>query len=260
MPSRALAVISILTLTIACGDSQRVTGPSQAAARPVPESPQPTVDHSIMKPASPMSLMVFPGGPELAPPAVRILLSRANTPVSGVRVTFAFSNGTRSSAVTDRDGYARTDNWDLDFSRSAESVVATADDVSNSIQFTATILRKTPMAIYELQTIAGKELPLTYQGGGQTWDITSGRYVLFDDGTYIFGYEVDGKQGWGRMLQFIRHDSSIEFYLSQETAPASQFYADRGYLFSTGALNGGTMVMKYEDFIDFDEEVYRLRQ
>jgi hypothetical protein len=191
---------------------------------------------------------------------VQLVRSRVNTPVPGVRVTFAFSDGTRESAVTDKDGYARADKWQLDYSKSVERVIATADDVSNSIEFTATIMRETPVAIYELQTIAGNELPLTYSGGGRSWDITGGRYVLFADGTYIFGYEVDGKQGWGRLHRFVRRDSSIEFYLDAAAAPQSRFYADRNYLFSTGKMNGTTMVMKYEDFIDFEEEIYRAKQ
>ncbi len=253
MASRIPAAVSIFVLTIACQDG-RSTGPTQT------ETARATPDQSVMTPYTPTSFLVFPGEETFRRPAVRIVLSRSLQPVLGTRVTFSFSDGTSTSSVTDKNGYARAEQWRIDYTKSGDSVVATAEGVSNSIKFTASILRKTPIAIYDLQSIGGRQLPETYTGGGMSWSVTGGRYALFDDGTYLFGYEIDGQQGWGPLLTFIRRGSWIQFYLDAATAPASWFYAERGYLFSTGALNGRTMVMKYEDYIDFEEEIYLARQ
>lgn len=250
MSSRLLAV-SILAFTIGCRDSQTVTGPAALAVKPL----APTASNPVMVASSPATFSVLPGE-EAAPAAVRILLSRDWTPVSGTRVTFAYSDGATKSVVTGADGYARTDKWQLDYTKSSDSVIATADGISGAAKFTALILHKETVAVYDLKLIGGQSLPITYSGGNTSWAVTGGHYTLFSDGTYVFGYEIDGKPRWNVPLPFIRRESSIEFYLTPAAAPQSQFYANNGYLFSTGTLTSSGMSVVYTDPVDFEDEVY----
>jgi hypothetical protein len=136
----------------------------------------------------------------------------------------------------------------------------TAPDASTPNAPNAPDTERAAIATYDLQSIAGQTLPITYHGGGNSWTITGARYRLFADGTYQFGYEYDGSQAWGPALQYIQRGSIIEFYLSQATAPQSTFYAGNHYLFSTGTVNGGAMSVKYTDPIDFEDEIYVLKQ
>jgi hypothetical protein len=108
--------------------------------------------------------------------------------------------------------------------------------------------------------VGGQSLPISYSGGGSSWTVTGGSYRLFDDGTYTWGYEMDHLQVWHNPLPYLRAEGKIEFYLSYESAPESSFYKDRGYLFATGTINGNAMTVKYEDPVDFEDEVYVAKQ
>lgn len=244
MLSRLVAV-SILALSVGCRDSQNATGPAQT----------PATSSAVMIGSSPLQFSVLPGDAVPAP-AVRITLSPGNTPVPGTRVTFAYSDGSSKSVVTNAEGWARTDKWQLDFTKSSDSVIATADGVSGAITFTASIIHKAAIAIYDLKSIGGKALPIAYGGGGTSRVVTGGQYTLYEDGFYTFGYEINGIPSRGSLHPFIRRDSSIAFFLS---APQSQFYANNGYLFSTGTLNSSGMAVVYTDPVDFDDEVYAKR-
>jgi hypothetical protein len=117
------------------------------------------------------------------------------------------------------------------------------------------------VAIYDLTSIGGRSLPQTYSGGGTSWQITGGHYELFDDGTYLWGYDYSGVTRWSlRPLPYTRNGSTLTFYLDNAAAPESQFYAGNHYLFSTGTLSGGAMAVAYTDPIDFEAETYSLHQ
>lgn len=249
MSSRLLAV-SILMFTIGCGDSQTVTSPVGPAVKPLAPSNNP-----VMVAASPLEFSVLPGQ-QATPTLVRIVLSSDGTPVTGTRVAFAYSDGTSQSVVTGADGYARADKWQLDYTKSSDSLIVTADGISGTTKFTAMIIHKAILAVYDLKSIGGQSLPISYVVGSGSRTITGGHYTLFDDGTYTWGYDIDGKTEAGWALPFINRGTAIEFYLSQARAPASQFYANNGYLFSTGSLTGSGMSVVYTDYVDFDDEVY----
>ena len=238
-----LLAASIFAVTIGCRDSQGVTAP--------------LTNIPVMTASSPTEFSVFPGVEMSTPPVVRVTLSEHWVPIPGIRVTFAYTDGSTKSVLTDADGYARTDTWPLDSAKTSDRVVATAEGISGAIKFTALIIHKPLIAIYDLKSIGGNALPRTYSGGGTGWTVTGGHYALFSDGTYIFGYEFDGRQSWSIPQTFIDRGSQTDFYLSHETA--SQFYAERGYLFSTATVFSGGMSVVYTDFVDFEDEVYKKR-
>lgn len=112
---------------------------------------------------------------------------------------------------------------------------------------------------YDLVKIGGQALPLTYSGGGSTWQVTGGRYELMSDGTYFFYYvgtpwggRKPGPDGW-----FVRTDrGTIEFYYAGSIGP---FYAERNRHFASGRLTDAGMVVDYEDTVDFEQEIYLKR-
>ena len=89
-------------------------------------------------------------------------------------------------------------------------------------------------------------------------------YELMANGTYYWDYYADGVRRSPRDRPIGRYevlaDGVIRFYMDPSRAPQSSFYAGRGYLFSTGHVSGDTMTVVYEDSIDFENEVYRLRR
>lgn len=111
---------------------------------------------------------------------------------------------------------------------------------------------------FDLETIGGVALPLSYSGGGSTWQIVGGRYDLRADGLYSFYYlglpervPSETPTGW-----YIRTGRTIEFYTS---GPVGPFYLERNRHFSTGVLTEHGLIVDYEDYIDFEREVYRRR-
>ena len=108
---------------------------------------------------------------------------------------------------------------------------------------------------FDLQSIGGRPVPLSYSGGGSSWEIIGGRYELMADGTYYFYYRSlpdngrpSSPTGW-----YTVSNGTIYFYYA---GPVGPFYLERNRLFSTGIVSGNVMVVEYEDFIDFETEVY----
>jgi hypothetical protein len=248
MYSRMLAAVSIFALTAACQDSRSIVAPTDYVT---------DQSHPIMVAESPSLFSLFQGD-DVPAPSVRVIWSSTGNAFAGVPVSFTFGDGNVVKATTDADGNASA-YWPLDYSKSADSVMVAADGISGTMKFKALIVNKATVATYELQSIGGRALPITYGGGDTTWAVTGGRYRLFGDSTYVFGYEINGKQGWGPLLPYFKRDSTIEFYLTRESAPLSSFYANLNYLFSTGTANGGGMSVKYTDPIDFEDEIYVLK-
>ena len=248
MYSRMLVAVSVFALTAACQDAQNIAAPNS----PTGDQGQP-----IMSAASSNLFSVYPGD-DVPAPTVQIIRSGTGRAFAGVPVSFTFGDGAVVKATTGADGNASA-NWPIDYTKSVDSVVAKADGVAGTVVFKALIVHTAVVATYELQTIGGRRLPISYSGGGSGWNVTGGRYRLFSDGTYMSGYELDGKQQWGPVLSYFRRDSTIEFYLSPETERASIFYANINYLFATATLKGELMSVKYSDPVDFEDEVYSLK-
>jgi hypothetical protein len=192
--------------------------------------------------------------------------TRSGMPLANVPVWFvAGPEGGEigdSIVMTERSGAARAGTWRLGNTPGENTVTASVAG-GLSVTFTAAVKRWTVIATYDLESIGGRALPLTYSGGGETWTIAGGHYVLADDGTYAFGYEIADRKWTGAditcsMAQYTVADSIVTFYLEAGSYPGSAFYQERGGLFSTGTRSGNRMTVKYEDFIDFEDEVYVL--
>jgi hypothetical protein len=167
-----------------------------------------------------------------------------------------------SIVMTEPSGAARAGTWRLGSSPGDNTVTASVT-ASVPVTFTAAAKPWNVIATYDLESIGGRALPLTYSGGGDSWTITGGHYVLADDGTYAFGYEVFNQEWTAAdvacsLAQYTVADSTLTFYLEPGSYPASQFYQERGGWFSTGTRTGNRMTVKYQDFIDFEDEVYIL--
>ena len=113
------------------------------------------------------------------------------------------------------------------------------------------------VASYDLVEIGGKALPVTYSGGGATWAVTGGHYFLMADNTFAFGYDFDGSSTAKPVGTVVWVDATtVKFYQYPGSYPQSTFYKERNGLFATGRIEGSTMTVTYEDFIDFEVEKY----
>jgi hypothetical protein len=208
--------------------------------------------------------IVAPGETLTNWPSIKVEMRPSRRPVEGVVVQFAIGSAAPISVTTDANGLARLPSWTVGSQSGEYSVTATAEG-GLTAKATALVISGPALSMsFELETMGGKPLPQTFSGGGATWDITGGQYELMADGTYYWDYYADGARRSPRDRPLGRYDvladGVIMFYLDPSRAPQSIFYADRGYLFSTGHLSGGTMTVDYQDFIDFEKEVYVLRR
>jgi Bacterial Ig-like domain len=216
---------------------------------------------------SPLPTCGRPGQNALHAPTVLVTSSRSGTRLANVPVRFVVGpeGGEISDPVvmTDASGVARAGTWRLGNTPGQNTLTASVAG-SVPVTFTAAVVtRWNVVATYDLETIGGRALPLTYSGGGASWTITGGHYVIAADGTYAFGYELDNAKWTAAdipcsMSQYTADGSTLLFYLTPGSYPASRFYEERGGLFSTGTVSGNRMTVKYEDFIDFEDEVYVL--
>lgn len=185
---------------------------------------------------------------------------RANVPVS---FTVTRGGGTLSTAetVSDSNGVARAGTWRMGTTADLNLVTAALQNGTSLTIGIQTALAARVIAIFQLLTVGGQPLPQTYSGGGSSWTITGGHYYLGDNGTYAFGYEFGPTEAPATICSNARYVSgsvAIDFFLADGSYPQSQFYAQRNGHFARGALDGSTMSVKYEDFIDFEDEVYEL--
>jgi len=243
------------SLTLACGGAEV---PSPTATEPTPPPPKPTAGRIVA--LSPDTMSADPGWEVAIAPTVRVTDSSGSLPVPGVSVGFTITAGHGSIrnalAVTDSDGVATVGSWQPGDTATADTLVATAPGLG-SVVFSARVLSRRVIARFDLQSIDGDSLPVTYPGGET---LVGGRYILFDDGSATLGYDLGTGVYSAYPLAYtisgqIDGRARILFILP---GPMSPFYAQHGGLFSTGDCVNGTMSMTYTDFIDFDSEVYVL--
>jgi len=258
---------SILSMSV-CAMIALACRPDSTAPPRLPQSPAaiPPADSTpVLAAFSSLRTCGRPGGNAREAPVVRVT-TRSGTPLVNVPVRFVVGPGGGeigdSIVMTERSGAARAGTWRLG-STPGENTVTASVAGGLSVTFTAAVKLWNVIATYDLESIGGRALPLTYSGGGDTWSITGGHYVLADDGTYAFGYEVSDRRWTGAdiscsMAQYTAADSTLTFYLEPGSYPGSAFYQERGGLFSKGTVSGNRMTVKYEDFIDFEDEVYVL--
>ncbi len=224
--------------------------PSQllfAAARPIPDSCQ------------------TPGETIAQGPAV-LVTDSGGVPVGNVLITFELLSGGGTleygSAATDANGLASAGAWTLGAGAGVNFVrafPANGDSVTKSVYFSvSTASVSKVVAVFQLVTIGGLPLPQTYAGSGT---ITGGHYFLAANGTFEFGYEFGATAVPATICSSARYvtgSSAIDFYLAPGSYPLSMFYAQGFGLFSSATLHDASLLVKYVDTLDFEDETYTL--
>jgi hypothetical protein len=192
---------------------------------------------------TPVSFMTTPGATIESSklPAVRVLYPNS-FPAFGVTVDFAQDAGRSYSAVTDASGIARLDSWQINSAVGNHTISAKISGQERLV-YSAFIHGKV-VAAFDLS----EGLPLSHLGIG------GAHYVLFDDGTYVHYYTdrvTDESILYPNGSYTIKDSSTIEFSTQMGVFPA---------MAATGKLNGQKLTVNYEDFIDFDPEVYARRE
>jgi hypothetical protein len=210
-------------------------------------------------PVSPILTFIDSGDTAAQAPVVRVTDANS-TPIAGVLVTFTITAGggtvERKSAMSDLNGLASVGSWHLGQAPGTNTLIASVTGLP-PVTFTARF-RAVVIATYDLRTIGGQPVPLTFPWG---WTITAGHYVLFNDGSCTFGYEGSNAAPPVNLSYVQLGPSTILFYQLPGTYPNSSFYAQRNGLLSTGTLNDSTLTVIYEDSEDFvNPEVYVRRR
>ena len=261
MHYEVFAAIVVAAASIqACAGADRAIAPARADR---PNTPITRTPSSLVA-SGDTTLTGQPGVYVANWPAVKVR-DQTGAVMPNVVVTFIATSGggsvARTQVSTDNAGVAPC-AWRLGALPGENTLVASLAGV-RSVTFTAMARTVRIVAIYNLESIGGANLPLTYSGGGQSWTIVGGHYALLDDGTYLFGYVFGTSNASGRDSsmsgegRYVAQDTSLlTFYLAEGSYPGSSFYAQRGGLFATGTIRQDRMTMKYEDVVDFDAEVY----
>jgi hypothetical protein len=245
-----VVLLLVLGAAQACSSGRDSSGPTS-----------PDLSRATVAAVSRTTIFGMAGSLSSDPPAVRVVTVPDSLPISGLTVTFSVI-GTQSAtfaAVTGKDGIARLDSLRMDPAPGLYSVFARADGLP-SLKFTAMAFSQAPIAIYDLQTQGSAPIPRTYTIPGGPFTVTGGHYVLFGDGSYIYGFETNLVPGFYPSERFIRSSSStLDFYAVRSDSPPPGGFPDPGYLFSTGSVNGNMLTVMYYN-IDWSDEVYVLRQ
>lgn len=249
------AAISATLTFIACGATQDSTGPGASPTiSPRPASvPTNVVARSALAQAGWAGFAVWG-------PTIQVFDQYAKQ-MPGVSVTFKITRGggsiDTSETVTNQYGYANT-SWILGEQGGPNTVLVTVGGV-DSLSFEADAKVPTIVARYNLSKIAGAPLPLNFSGGGLSWAITGGHFVIAADNSFAWGYDIDGFPSVRPTGSVAWVDpTTVQFFQAPGSYPDSQFYRDRNGLFATGKIEGSVMTVTYEDPVDFEIETYVL--
>jgi hypothetical protein len=255
-------VCALAVLTFGCGGADVVTTPTSGTpARTVP-APVPAQLVAV----SAVTMSADPGWRVTDPPVVRVTDSTGTRPVPGVLVVFTVTAGggavSEDRATTDGDGLARAGSWQAGDTATTNTLVASVNGLG-SVLFAATVTRRM-IARFDLRMIGPVTLP--YYVLDSTQAIIGGHYVLFDDGSATFGYDLAAVTPAGstplpglptplRYLITGQLDAgaSIGFYYAPGRTPLFHPFGDS---FSFGQSLNGFMTVNPVD-IDFDPEVYQ---
>jgi len=258
-----LAAVSrrALTLTFvlaACRSATDASDHSPSSAVPAPP-PAPSELRMFARALSPQCPQpndtVSPG------PAVLVTDERGRAQ-QGVAVRFETVTGRveRSEVETGADGVASAGSWTLGESADVDVLIARIPGGPSLTFSVTTRLSALVIAVYDLTSIGGQPLPISFPGAGT---VTGAHYVLAADSTYSFQYEYSGQVAprTARLCSNARYTPSptkIDFYLAPGSYPQSSFYQDRNGHFATATPSGRTMSVTYDDTIDFEDEQYEL--
>jgi hypothetical protein len=263
----ALVLAVASTATIGCSARTEapiaeVTAPGNQLATASPASQPPAPPFSIVLVGSIPDSCQTPGE---TIPGPTVLITDNGVPVRNVPVSFQVvsGNGTvvHTSDTTDANGLASGGGWTLgsgvgdNFMR---ATVGSGDNMRGVEPYVSAAVPAKVVAVYQLQSVLGKSVPLNYDGGTY---VTGGHYYLGADGTYAFGYESGPTAVPATICSsthYVVGSGAIDFYLAPGSSPDGSFYPEHNWLFSVGTLGGPSLSVKYVDSVDFDDEVYTL--
>ena len=255
------AACTLVLVTAGCHSATDASDGKSIEAGQPSTPPQSAVLRMI---ARPLAAAACPKPDDVVSPGPTVVVSDANgRAVQGAAVTFRADGGgqlERTTVSTDASGIASAGTWRLASQPGSNLVVASlATGPSVSFQVIAKTAARV-IAAFDLESIGGQPLPITYPVTGT---VTGGHYVLADDGTYQFGYVYNGAAFAAPSVicttaHYVIGTSGIEFYLAPGSYPGSSFYQQLNGHFATATVSNGTMSVKYEDFIDFEDEIYDL--
>ncbi len=249
--NRRILFLAAFSLAQACAGSHDATAPVVGE----PSKPE-AKDARVMIADGPIDLIAEPGQTLEDFARVKLTMQKSGKPIEGAKVTFVSGDQITKVVTTGADGVAHFGPWKTGSQAGSYTVVASGDSVA-PVLFTAYVRPEIAVvARYDLQSIAGKGLPIQYSGGGKTWEVVGGHYVLFADGTFDFYYDFSPSKPRSLLPigKYVRSANGvIDFYLTGSFGP---FYSDRNGHFARGDVSGDVMRMTYEDFVDFEEEVY----
>jgi hypothetical protein len=240
---------------------------SVAACRETISAPEPVVP----KPTAPIVLMVsslvaFTPSMQTAAPATAVpnapavmVRDQFGAPMRDVSVSFVVTDGGGFVSVTRAssgpNGVASSGRWNVGAVPGPNTLVASVAGIVSiaPVVFTAIgVIVATDGATYELTTMGGVPLPVTYSGGGSSWTYVGGRYVLAADGTFTQVYLVATADALG----VIRVDSTSSLFHGTygKISSTITFYVE-GQWYAIATTSGNVLSVKYIDF-DFDDELY----
>lgn len=246
-----------VTLTLlGCGSAPEPTAPFELSDPANPAANPPQKPASLIA-TSTLTQAGWAGFGAAYSPTVEVR-DQNGRPLGDVTVIFAVAQGgglvSNASTTTDQWGFAGT-GWTLGDQAGTNTVVASVKDLA-PIYFHADVKVPAIIARYDLVEVGGKPLAQSwYSEGG----VTAAHYFLSSDGTFAFGYVINGLSGVHPVGTTVWADpTTLKFYQWPGSYPRSQFYTERNGLFATGRIEGNTMTVTYEDWIDFDTEKYVL--
>ncbi len=173
----------------ACGGDSR-----PATTSPLPTAPTTSTTRLYLDP-EPLAAACTAPGAVISPGPSVLVLDQSAKPMPNVAVHFRVTDGAGvlqdTIATTNTTGIATTASWRMGPDAGYNAVVASAGDQSVRFGVTTGHAQKVAVA-FELTSIGGQPLPLTYSGGGRSWTITGGHFYLAGDGSYALGLRVPG--------------------------------------------------------------------
>ncbi len=261
-PHRRYFVCGLAVLTFGCGGADVATTPTSATPAAAASAPVP----ARLVAVSAATLSADPGWQVGDPPVVRVTDSTGTRPVPGVLVVFTVTAGGgvvgEDRVTTDGDGLATVGSWQAGDTAATNTLVASANGLA-PIQFTATVTRRA-IARFDLRMMGPDTLPEYILNSTEA--IVGGHYVLFDDGSATFAYDIATVTpvgfaplpGLPTPLRYslsgqLDAGASFAFYYAPGRTPSFHPFGDN---FSFGQSLNGVMTVNPAD-IDFDPEVYQ---
>jgi hypothetical protein len=256
-PLRRTSAWVLMLLTLGCG--------GEAVTTPGSRSTPPPVAAQLVAVSPDTTFADHPSWQVADPPVVCVLDSTGTHAVPNVAVTFTVTAGGgvvgQSTVYTDGDGLARAGSWQIGDTTATNTVVAGAKGLA-PVQFTAAA--RLVIARFDLLKIGTDTLP--YFVLDSTEAIVGGHYVLFNNGTATFNYDLASVTPSGltplsgplTALSYVQHGqldagASIAFLYTPASLPSFHPFGNR---FTYGESLNGVMTVTPVD-IDFDAEIYR---